>query len=123
MSEASTGIDDELRVAYLDGELSSEDVTLVESQLRADESMRIRLENLRVTGEMLLDLPEPKPNVDLARSTIEIVAIDLENERRNSLLGRLRANWPLALLTGMVVLFNIFSRSFSFNLAKTTRIF
>lgn len=75
-----TRFDDETLVAYLDGELPSEQVTAVEQGLHEDVGLRERLKSLRATWDLLSELPEETPNPQLAQSTIEMVTVALNKE-------------------------------------------
>lgn len=69
--------DDELLVAYLDGELSREEQTSLENRLVDEDSLRIRLQQLQSGWELLDDLPEPTGSMKLVESTLEMVVSDL----------------------------------------------
>lgn len=84
--------DDETLVAYLDGELPGEQANLVEQEINTNAEIRQRVDSLRATWELLLDLPsDPKPTRDLAQSTIELITLELE-KKNTSLWSKLRKN-------------------------------
>lgn len=76
-----SNIDDETLVSYLDGELPNQEADQVERELESDDNLRQRLDGLRKTWVLLEDLPEPEPNPDLARSTLELVTLQIEQEQ------------------------------------------
>ena len=67
--------EDELLVAYLDGELDPGNISQVESQLASDPALQQKLEELRATWDLLEELPPATPNPKFAQSTIEMVAL------------------------------------------------
>ena len=69
--------DDELLVAYLDGELSNKERDELEDRLLADESLRLKLQSLQAGWEMLESLPSPTTNERLVESTLELVVSDV----------------------------------------------
>jgi hypothetical protein len=89
--------DDELLVAYLDGELDLKTRTEVEDRLLDDESLRIRLQQLQSSWEWLDDLPSPVPSEKLVETTLEFVVSDLNilNKRQESFWSRYR--WGLSI--------------------------
>ena len=70
--------DDELLVAYLDGELSRDDESALENRLVENDNLRERLQNLQSGWELLDDLPDSAPSLKLVGSTLEMVVADLE---------------------------------------------
>ncbi len=70
--------DDETLVAYLDGELASPQRDKLEAALQVDPVLRQRLSALRTCWDLLADLPNVTPRADLMQSTIENVALVLE---------------------------------------------
>lgn len=68
---------DEQLTAYLDGELSREDSKELESRLINDESLRMRLAELRKSYELLDELPETPYDQRFTQSTIEHVIRDV----------------------------------------------
>ncbi|QDT11201.1 zf-HC2 domain-containing protein [Planctomycetes bacterium K23_9] len=69
--------DDELLVAYLDGELDSRERDELEDRLLQDESLRQKLQSLQTGWEMLDELPAPTTNERLVESTLELVVSDI----------------------------------------------
>jgi hypothetical protein len=75
----SPEVDDELLVAYLDGELEASEVRRVEAGLASSAVLRARLEGLRKAWDMLVELPTPQLSPNFAQSTIEMVAVTAES--------------------------------------------
>jgi Putative zinc-finger len=69
-------------VAYLDGELSPEECRRVEERLAGDVGYREQLQDLDQAWEALDSLPSTKPGDDFARTTIEMVAMAAQQERK-----------------------------------------
>lgn len=78
-----SSIDDEVLVSYLDGELPAEQAVHIENQIADDEGLRTRVEQLKQTWELLVDLPEETANEDLTRSTLEMITLEIENGKEN----------------------------------------
>jgi hypothetical protein len=74
------GPDDELLVAYLDGELDRNRQTELENRLLDDEQLRKRLQQLQTGWDLLDDLPDPAPSLKLVESTLELVVADIVKE-------------------------------------------
>lgn len=68
---------DEQLTAYLDGELSSDESKELEQKLTHDESLRMRLAELRKSFELLDELPETPYDQRFTQSTIEHVVRDM----------------------------------------------
>lgn len=80
-SERPTDLpDDELLVAYLDGELPSDERKDLESRLIAETSLRTRLQELQRGWDLLAYLPSPVPDEKLVRTTLELVVADLTRD-------------------------------------------
>lgn len=69
--------------AYLDGELSSEEATAIEARLVDDESLRLRLADLRKSYDLLDELPETPFDQRFTRSTLELVVKEISNSRES----------------------------------------
>lgn len=69
--------DDELLVAYLDGELDRKGQALLENRLLEDQNLRSRLQQLQTGWDLLDDLPKPEPSLKLVESTLELVVADI----------------------------------------------
>ncbi|HEV2969412.1 MAG TPA: hypothetical protein VGY55_05420 [Pirellulales bacterium] len=75
-------LDEEL-VAYLDGELDSQAARQVEQRLAADEPVRRRLQELAQSWDLLDNLPPSAADDTFTRSTVEMVAVAVEQELAN----------------------------------------
>jgi len=93
-----TEFDDEALVAYLDGELSSEQTQLIDSQIASNAELRNRLNQLRMTWDLLEELPVEPPSPRFAETTLEMAAISATVETQ-SLWSWLSKN------TGRIVIF------------------
>ncbi|TWU19716.1 anti-sigma factor family protein [Allorhodopirellula heiligendammensis] len=69
--------DDELLVAYLDGEVTREERDQIENRLVADDSLRVRLQNLQRSWDLLDWLPSPTVNERSVETTLQLVVADL----------------------------------------------
>ncbi|QDT06363.1 hypothetical protein K227x_47720 [Rubripirellula lacrimiformis] len=95
--------DDELLVAYLDGELERSDRTALENRLLDDETLRVRLQELQSGWDMLEALPSEAPNTKLVETTLELVVADLvkHSPPKRSWLNRYR--FPLGVAASCVI--------------------
>lgn len=96
--------DDEMLVAYLDGELPSEQKVTLEQNLQSDNGLRQRISALRASWDLLAELPLEEPRRDLAQSTIEIVTLALEKESRSWLQWLITYRWLALAVAGLVAL-------------------
>ena len=69
--------DDELLVAYLDGELQRQEQSDLETRLLTNEKLRSRLQQLQMGWDLLEDLPDSSPSMKLVESTLELVVADV----------------------------------------------
>ncbi len=81
---------DEQLVAYLDGELSYEDVRTLEDRLSADPSLRDRLRELQNGWEMLDALPLAASSPQLLETTIRMAAVEGNPHSANGTTSRWR---------------------------------
>lgn len=89
-------VSDEELVAYLDGELSPNEASKIERCLAEDADLQRRAYELNQSWVLLDCLPDSQPNSKLAESTIELVALQLQQEQKQSLRSRARQFfWPL----------------------------
>ncbi|TWU60212.1 hypothetical protein Poly51_04870 [Rubripirellula tenax] len=90
--------DDELLVAYLDGELERADRTRLENRLLDESGLRSRLQQLQSGWDMLEELPDPAPSVKLVETTLELAVADLvaASPDRTSWFSRWR--YPIGIL-------------------------
>lgn len=77
LSESSLG---EELVAYLDGELDVERRRSVEEHLSTNSDLRKKLKELQQAWDLLDELPRDHVDDSFARSTVEMVAIQMESE-------------------------------------------
>lgn len=69
--------DDELLVAYLDGELSRVERDTIENRLVADDVLRLRLQSLQRSWDLLDWLPTPLVDEHSVETTMQFVVADL----------------------------------------------
>ncbi|MCR9291761.1 MAG: hypothetical protein NXI32_03520 [bacterium] len=79
--------DDETLVAFLDGELEQQQSQAIEAELDSDPELQQRVATLRQSWDLLSELPSPVPNPDLARSTIELVTLELDTKPKRGWLS------------------------------------
>jgi hypothetical protein len=94
--------DDELLVAYLDGELPRDQRTQFENRLLDEPELRGRLQQLQTGWDLLDALPSPTPNIKLVETTLELAVKDLvppTPPRRSWAAFR----YPLLILVGCLV--------------------
>ncbi|MEM7314385.1 MAG: hypothetical protein AAF497_14655 [Planctomycetota bacterium] len=70
----------EILVAYLDGEVSTETRAAIEQRLADDESYRNELVKLQQSWQLLDQLPTAKTDANVTKSTIAMVAVDVKRE-------------------------------------------
>ena len=76
--------DDELLVAYLDGELDRKEQAELENRLLDDDKLRKQLQQLQTGWDLLDDLPDPAPSLKLVESTLELVVADIVKAKPKS---------------------------------------
>jgi hypothetical protein len=74
MTSQPQTIDDEMLVAFLDGELERDQSAQIAAAIANDDMLRKRLDQLRATWDLLSELPDIKPERDLTQTTIAMVA-------------------------------------------------
>ncbi len=79
-TEGPAPIDEQL-VAYLDGELDDESSRQIEERLTTDSTLRDQLSRLERTWDVLDELEQVEVDEDFARTTIEMVALAVKQER------------------------------------------
>jgi hypothetical protein len=94
--------DDELLVAYLDGELDAAQTQQIDQQIATHAELRDRVNQLRMTWDMLDELPVAPPSPRFAETTLEMAALSSPEEPKSAL--KFAAHW----------LFNNASRIFIF---------
>lgn len=97
--------DEELLVAYLDGELDAESVSHVETKLAKDPTYRQSLNDLRAAWDLLEELPAVELNPTFAQSTIEMVAMKAGPFSKNRIIKRLGWRLMAACLLAVPVMF------------------
>jgi len=96
--------DDELLVAYLDGELDGEMRATVEQRLLDDDTLRSRLQSLQRGWDWLDELPEVVTSEKLVESTLELVVADLADPRQDASQSWMSgARLPLMILLGSLL--------------------
>ncbi len=95
--------DDELLVAYLDGELDRSDRTTLENRLLDDATLRTRLHQLQSGWDMLEALPEPAPSVKLVETTLELVVADIVKAKRSQSSWMSRFQYPLGVIAACLI--------------------
>lgn len=102
--------EDETLVAYLDGELSSDEITAINSSLQQDTELRKRIENLRSTWDLLEELPSAEPNLALVQSTIEMVTLAIAKDKKTLFQKLVGNRWAmLGLATLLAFVFGVAS--------------
>lgn len=95
--------DDELLVAYLDGELEDTERAAVERRLVGEIEFRQRLQTLQTGWEWLDELPNESTNEKLVESTIELVVADIAPIKVQQ-DNWYRRNWKQLAFAGVVLL-------------------
>jgi hypothetical protein len=110
---------DEQLVAYLDGELDDVEREDLENQLVADDSLRLRLNELQSGWEMLDSLPPSNVTEDFARTTVEMVAATESRLMQTQSSGRPwnRLGW-FAFVAAMATIFGGVGYSIPITLEK-----
>ena len=90
--------DDELLVAYLDGELQRQEQSDLEDRLLTNEKLRSRLQQLQTGWDLLEDLPGSSPSMKLVESTLELVVADILKDQPTEETKSSRWQLPLCLL-------------------------
>ena len=80
-------VDEEL-VAYLDGELNSDEAAQIEARLAHDPSLRGRLQQLQRAWDMLDDLPQQEVQEPFTRTTMAMVVTDTADSNQQA-----KAKW------------------------------
>jgi anti-sigma factor RsiW len=93
--EPTTSADETLEelVAYLDGELTPQESRAVEEKLARDETYRLRLRDLQQADDVLDVLPRADVDENFTRSTVEIVALRVEDDIEEQEQQTSRTRW------------------------------
>ncbi|TWU44057.1 hypothetical protein Q31b_15920 [Novipirellula aureliae] len=87
--------DDELLVAYVDGELSIPDRDALEQRLLNDEALRLRLQALQQGWDLLDNFSPSNPSEQLVESTMELVVADLVKTKPKPTSAMGRNRWAI----------------------------
>ena len=93
-SSHQTVISEDL-VAYLDGELENDAARRVEELLQSDELVRDEVTRLQRAWDVLERLPRAEADESLAQSTVEMLAVEAEEQLRDEHTARPR-RWLIA---------------------------
>jgi hypothetical protein len=85
----TTSIDEEI-VAYLDGELTSDEQARVEGKLRDDAVYRLRLNQLQQAWDLLDNLRGTEADDEFTASTVAMVALQAEHEVKSQQMRAVR---------------------------------
>lgn len=91
-------------VAYLDGELDAEGCRRIEALLASDARVQRQLQQLQGAWDLLDGLPKAEVSSNFTRSTVEMIAVEAEEEIRSESLAepkRQRRSWILAAVSLM----------------------
>lgn len=77
--------DDEVLVAYLDGELDAAQAQQIDQQISTHADLRKRINQLRMTWDLLEELPVNLPSPRFAETTLEMAALSLAAEPKSAL--------------------------------------
>jgi len=97
-------VDEAALVAYLDGELDDDAVRAIERRLSAEPQYQQRLQQLQRAWDLLDELPRAEATETFTRSTVEIVALNVEQELAATqvLVQRKRITWRIAVPIALV---------------------
>lgn len=96
-------VSDEDLVAFLDGELPEKQALDIQQRLTNDLTLQRRVSELQQSWSLLDCLPENPADSRLAETTIELVALKLQEDRRQS-FGSLVKRWKWPLLAGATMM-------------------
>lgn len=92
-------------VAYLDGELPSEDTRRIEELMATDPRIRLELQRLERTWELLDRLPKVEVERSFTSSTVEMIALSAEADANRRAPSRRRTRFlTLATMVAAFVL-------------------
>jgi hypothetical protein len=91
--------DDELLVAYLDGELDAQAENSLMDRLVDEPELNRRLQQLQDGWEWLDKLPDVTPHEGLVESTLELVVADIVKAKPKPQSSWSRYRWPLGITT------------------------
>lgn len=92
-------------VAYLDGELEPDQVQDVDQRLATDPALRRALQKLENSWEALDTLPRTDLNEDFTKTTVELIAVEADEEvtRQLAALPNRQRLWWLATAAAVLV--------------------
>jgi anti-sigma factor RsiW len=90
-------------VAYLDGELDSEESLRVERRLADDPSYRLALQELEKAWDLLDALPRSHPGEDFTRTTVEMVVLSARQDVEEIKVKGQRRRWTALLTVALLV--------------------
>lgn len=85
--------DDEVLVAYLDGELDTEQTQKIDQQIASHADLRERINQLRMTWDMLDELPVAPPSPRFAETTLVMAALSATEDPKSP--SKSLSNWLL----------------------------
>ncbi len=94
-------VEEEL-VAYLDGELDAPAERRIEQLLTSDPQVRLTLQKLEQTWDMLDDLGSDEVDASFTQTTLEMVAVEAEDEVRR--VQRTPPRWRLLVHVGSIAM-------------------
>ena len=90
-------------VAYLDGELDSEESLRVERRLADDAAYRQALQELEKAWDLLDALPRSHPGEDFTRTTVEMVVLSARQDVEHLKTQTQRRRWTALLTVALLV--------------------
>lgn len=93
-SDRLTDRDEEILVAYLDGELDSEETRQIEQRLAMEPDFRDKMASLEQTWNMLDALETVPVDKTLVRSTMEMLVLDVEKEIKDDEIRKKKRKFP-----------------------------
>lgn len=94
ISERLLDRDEEILVAYLDGELDAEERRQIEHRMATDSDFRNKMASLEQTWNMLDVLETVPVDKTLVRSTMEMLVLDVEKEIKENEIRRKKRTIP-----------------------------
>lgn len=103
-SSRLSDVDEAALVAYLDGELDEDAARAIERRLSSEPQYQQRLRQLQRAWDLLDELPRAEATETFTRSTVEIVALNVEKELAASqgLVDRRRWTWRIVVPVALV---------------------
>ncbi len=95
--------DDELLVAYLDGELDAREENNLMNRLLDDQELNQRLQRLQEGWDWLDRLPNATPDEKMVESTLELVVADIVKKKPPSQSPLRKYRWPLGIAAASII--------------------